>query len=163
MANSIWPSLTLFRSSIRPELRMRLLKYGSCPRSVIDDKRFYGNALRLNLPVADLQGRVIGLCPETQKLPGCLLCGTSAKWCGSESAPELPRASGFPKPLLRREPGQRRRHFGIPRTQTLHLAVAHETQAGSQLQGSKGPQMPSHLSDTSLKYMTDKDVPNLLC
>src|ERR1019366_8618062 len=53
------------------------------------------------------------------------------------------------KTLLRKEAGQRRRRFTLPRAQTPHLAVAPETQAGSQLQGSKAPQAPLHFSDTS--------------
>src|ERR1039457_4566941 len=37
----------------------------------------------------------------------------------------------------------------MPRGQTQHLAVVRETQAGSQLQGSKAPQVPLHFSDRS--------------
>jgi len=46
--------------------------------------------------------------------------------------------------LLRRETEQRRRLLVLPGAQTPHLAVAHEAQAGSQVQGSKGAQVPLH-------------------
>ena len=47
--------------------------------------------------------------------------------------------------------------LALPGRRPQHLAVTHEAQAGSQLQGSKGPQVPSHFSDTSAKKLNQRD------
>jgi hypothetical protein len=128
-----------------------LSKSGSCPKSVIDDKRFPGNELRLD----GLRGTSPKAGDRTAsgnpKPPGCLRFGTSGNWCGFESQAGAPQAFERLKPFSEGRQDDDDDVLALVRAQMPHLAVARETQAGSQLQGSKGPQVPLHFSDTSPK------------
>ena len=76
--------------------------YGSCPKSVIDDKHFRSNELRLGGRTRFLQRRVVGRYLETRSRRGACSSGLHGIGADSGPAPELPRAVESPKPFLER-------------------------------------------------------------
>src|ERR1039458_9925296 len=122
---------------------------GSCPKSVIDDKRFRGNKLRL--------GGLRGSSPKADdlaasgnpKVPGCLRFGPSRNSCGSECRAGASPCVERPEPFLERRQDSDDDVLLCPEGRRSIWRFVRETQAGSQLQGSKAPQVPLHFSDRS--------------